>query len=173
MLLSPEHSHRQSQVVCDRCLQPIDDATYRANVARMEADVASAAAERSAAAMQSSATQVQPLIFGHNVIYHCRPGSHSQSILVADKSITMAKASRTLCGASEVAPTPSCWVMCETGTPSFLMRLPHLRLLSTGLRPEDDSAQRHAYASACTAEMLQDPSHAAHMWRTFCYLRHR
>ncbi len=63
MLLSPDHSHSQSQAVCDRCLQPIDDATYRANVARMEADVASAAAERSAAAQQSSATQVLPHYF--------------------------------------------------------------------------------------------------------------
>lgn len=61
MLMTPARSDSLLQAVCDRCLQPIDDATYRANVARMEADVASAAAERSAAATQSSAIQVQPL----------------------------------------------------------------------------------------------------------------
>ena len=58
-LLSPEHSHSQFRAVCDRCLQPVDSATYCANESRMEAEVASAAAERSAAAKQSSATQVQ------------------------------------------------------------------------------------------------------------------
>ena len=60
VLLSPDHGHSQQQAVCDRCLQPIDDATYHANVERMEADVASAAAERSAAVAQSSATQARP-----------------------------------------------------------------------------------------------------------------
>lgn len=57
-LWSPEHSHGPEQAVCDRCLQPIDDEAFRANVARMEADVASAAAKRRQASQKSSATQV-------------------------------------------------------------------------------------------------------------------
>ena len=72
MLLSSEHSHSLSQAVCDRCLQPIDDATYRANEARMKAEVASAAAERSAAAKQSSATQVPPLASQWDSIHSCQ-----------------------------------------------------------------------------------------------------
>ena len=67
MLLAPEHSSSQHQAVCDRCLQPIDETTYRGNIARMEADVVSAADERSAAATQSSVTQVQPLTSNSNL----------------------------------------------------------------------------------------------------------
>ena len=57
-LSSTELGHSLQQAVCDRCLQPIDDSTYHANVSRLDAEVASAAAERSAVARENSATQV-------------------------------------------------------------------------------------------------------------------
>lgn len=62
LLLGHSHSRSTQQAVCDRCLQPIDDAMYRANVVRLEADVAKAAADRQGAYKQSSTTQVRDTI---------------------------------------------------------------------------------------------------------------
>ena len=58
-----EHAHSMQGAVCDRCLQPIDNSTFHANVSRLDAEVASAAAERNTVARENSATQV----------HHCHP----------------------------------------------------------------------------------------------------
>lgn len=52
------HHHETGTAVCDRCLQPIDEKTYRANVARLEAAVDEAAAAHRNSAEQTNATGV-------------------------------------------------------------------------------------------------------------------
>ena len=53
------HEH-SSGMLCDRCLQPIDEGTFHANLKRLRADTATATTAHRAAAEQCRATQVPP-----------------------------------------------------------------------------------------------------------------
>lgn len=59
----PSHQHEHdhgSAAVCDRCLQPIDEATFQANLARLRTEADNAAALQRLAADRARATQVCP-----------------------------------------------------------------------------------------------------------------
>jgi hypothetical protein len=51
--------------LCDRCLQPIDEAAFQANIARLSAAVEQAACAHRANADRVGATQVRPLAIPH------------------------------------------------------------------------------------------------------------
>ena len=73
LLQSPSNgAHKHvSGALCDRCLQPIDEATFRSNLQRLRAEADSAAAAHRAVAERAGATQVPKtfLAFHCNMLY--------------------------------------------------------------------------------------------------------
>ncbi len=63
------HEHT-SGALCDRCLQPIDEATFHTNLQRLQADAATAVSAHRAVSEQCRATKVLlPLKLPHTPTY--------------------------------------------------------------------------------------------------------
>lgn len=173
LLQSPSNGAHEhvSGALCDRCLQPIDEATFRSNLQRLGAEADSAAAAHRAVAERASATQV-PKTF---LAFHCnmRYVASAISIRLVDQECgwpCLQASMKAKLPQGECQPIEACcrhrlhphhmrnillWVDCVPATASFSVRV--------RFRTGASSGRRGLYKRVITCQ-----KHGKQLWICLC-----